>query len=478
MRGVYDRAGFDLEGIYLRLPIPLQNVASSAVGLRTQFTRYDRSFSRMLTEALDRTYWPLDATLEYRDRRLALSIRHAAQTAPFYAQALRSAGLVAADVRTLDDLGDLPVLTRRNVQEHLRRMVSTAVPARKARMLHTGGTTGGALRFPTTMRAIQEQWAILWRYRAWHGIDQSVWSALFAGRSVVPAHQRKPPFWRFNLPGRQLLFSGYHMAPGNLPDYASELRRRRPPWLHGYPSLLALLAAYIVDAGFDLGYEPRWVTTGAENLLPHQIDVIRRAFGVKPLQHYGQTEGVAEFSECERGSLHVDEDFSAVEFLPIGDSGQHRIVGTNLANPATPLIRYDTGDVAVLRPDATCSCGRPGRVVEHVDGRLEDYVILANGVRIGRMDHIFKDMINVQEAQIYQERPGSIALRVVRGRNFGDRDEDALRRETEKRVGDQADVEIEYWDTLPRTSNGKLRFVVSEIESGSIHATDLAGNDA
>jgi phenylacetate-CoA ligase len=258
------------------------------------------------------------------------------------------------------------------------------------------------------------------------------------------------------------------MAPDTLPAYAAELRRRRLPWLHGYPSLLALLAAFIVDADFDLGYEVTWVTTGAENVLPHQAALIRSAFGVAPRQHYGQTEGVAQISECELGSLHVDEDFSLVEFVPTAESGCYRLVGTNLINPVTPLLRYDTGDVVRIREEEMCGCGRHGRVVHDIDGRREDYVILRNHARIGRMDHIFKDMINVREAQIYQRVPGEITLRIVRGSDFDEGDERALVRETTKRVGAETKIEIEYWESLPRSTLGKLRFVVSEIDDASI----------
>jgi phenylacetate-CoA ligase len=258
------------------------------------------------------------------------------------------------------------------------------------------------------------------------------------------------------------------MNQENLPRYVDALRERRPPWLHGYPSLLALLAAYIVDRDCDLGYQVNWVTTGAENLLPHQSDLIERAFGVRPLQHYGLAEGVANVSQCELGALHVDEDYAALEFVPLGHAGLHRIVGTNFTNLATPLLRYDTQDLATIREEASCSCGRPGRVVDRIDGRLEDYVVLRNRVRIGRLDHIFKDMVNISEAQIHQARPGEMTIRVVRGRNYNETDERALMRETAKRVGNEMDVRIEYVQDLPRSSVGKLRFVVSELAEASI----------
>jgi phenylacetate-CoA ligase len=243
--------------------------------------------------------------------------------------------------------------------------------------------------------------------------------------------------------------------------------------LHGYPSLLVLLAKYLLDTPAGLGYQVRWVTTGAENLLPHQAETIRLAFGTRPKQHYGMAEGVANISECERGRLHVDEDFAAVEFLPMGDGRSYHVVGTNFSNPATPLVRYDVGDVVTLL-DETCPCNRPGRLVERVDGRQEDYVILRNGVRVGRMDHIFKDLVRIREAQIYQVRPGELIYRIVRGNGYGPVDEQRLLHETRLRLGESASIQIEYMNSIERGTSGKLRFVVSEISEGCLETPALA----
>lgn len=457
----------DPEALYLKLPTSLQHVICSLEGWRVQRTRFDTPFWTFLKEAEKRTYWSPDQVQAYRDRRLRAFIQHCANTVPYYRRWFRQNNISPDDIRTLEDLQHLPILTKEDVQDHYPALVSEAVPEQERIIAHTSGTTGGGLRFATTLQATQEQWAIWWRYRRWHGLQRGTWCGYFGGRSVVPLSQTEPPFWRYNYPGQQLMFSAYHMTPSSIGDYVDELRRKQPPWLHGYPSLLALLSAYILDRNIDLGYQIRWITIGAENLLPQQSDLIEQAFGIRPLQHYGMAEAVANISECEYGKLHVDEDFAAVEFIPNPDDPGYKVIGTNFTNPATPLLRYDIQDIVTVSDD-TCSCGRPGRIVSSVDGRHEDYIILKNGARLGRMDHIFKDMMNIREAQIYQKRPGEIIIRVVRGNDYTDSDEVILLRETHKRVGNDTKVLIEYVEHLERSSAGKLRFVVSEIPEGQL----------
>lgn len=234
-----------------------------------------------------------------------------------------------------------------------------------------------------------------------------------------------------------------------------------------YPSLIALLARHIVDHNVDIGYQMRWITLGAENVFPHQVAVIQKAFGARPLQHYGMTEGVANLSECPSGNLHVDEDFSAVEFLPSPRDGEYRIVGCNLSNSATALLRYDASDIVALS-DGGCSCGLPGRIVSTVNGRNEDYIVLPNGALIGRLDHAFKDMVNVRESQLYQPNRSEIVVRVVRGREYGERDEETLLLAIRSRIGSGMAIKVEYVDSLERSPTGKLRFVMSELRDGKL----------
>jgi phenylacetate-CoA ligase len=208
---------------------------------------------------------------------------------------------------------------------------------------------------------------------------------------------------------------------------------------------------------------PHIVTIGAESLLPQQMMIIERAFGTSCRQNYGLTETVANISECSEGNLHVDEDYAWIEFIPMEGSA-YRIIGTTFTNNAFPLIRYDTGDVAELyNPDFKCSCGRGGRVVKSIDGRIEDYIVTPDGRRIGRTDHIFKDMINIKECQLYQESPEKVTFRIVRGTNYTEADERLLLLEARKRLGNLLQIEISYVNQIERTNTGKLRFVISKL---------------
>lgn len=462
------RVNHGLERVYGALPIGLQHLICSAEGYRLERMRYGAGFGRLLRDAESRNAMSSTDVATLRDRAFREFVADAANGSAFYRE--HTAFHAAAEGSSFR-LDELPILVKATVQASAARIARADVPG--VRMASTSGSTGMGLKFPETREAIQRQWATWWRFRRWHGIDRGEWCAHFGGNPIVPVRRGRPPYWRYNFAGRQVLFSGSHLGDETWRAYVAELRTRRLAWLHGYPSVLALLAAYLVEHRQTVGYDVRWVTTGAENLLPAQADVIERAFGVRPRQHYGMAEGAANASECPNGRMHVDEDFAFVEFVPVEHGTGSRIVGTNVTNRAFPLIRYDVGDTAHVSSQ-TCDCGRPGRIIDRIDGRREDYVVLPGGALVGRLDHIFKDQVCVREAQIYQPETTRVVLRLVPTRDFSTRDEHALISTARIWLGTEVRIETELVESIPRTSSGKLRFVISNVARLEERASGLA----
>lgn len=451
----------NLESLYLRLPLPLQNLAIGFEGRRVQRRRYGAGFDHIQDEVQTREQLTQTQLEAYRAERLRQHLRMASQTS-YWQQRFADCGIDCSRSEPFVALSKLPILSKCEVKDQCARIINPTLNPKHLVSVHTSGTTGSGLLFWQTREMEQVTWATWWRYRRWHGLRRGNWCAYFGGRSVVPLVQHSPPFWRRNTPGQQLLFSGYHLSPSTASYYTRALCDSEIRWLHGYPSMLALLASLILELRLPAP-EIKIVTVGAENLLAAQKAVIADAFNAPVVQHYGQAEGVANFSECPMGRLHVDEDYAGVEFIPLeGDPSLFRVVGTNWHNHAFPLLRYDTGDLIELEPEGDCSCGRPGRLVKVIDGRREDYLQLSNGVQIGRLDHVFKDMVNVREAQIAQRSDCRITIRIVKGSCYTLGDEELLLREFRKRVGNEANITIEYVPHIARTKSGKLRLVVRE----------------
>ena len=68
------------------------------------------------------------------------------------------------------------------------------------------------------------------------------------------------------------------------------------------------------------------------------------------------------------------------------------------------------------------------------------------------------------DAQIYQNKKGKITFKIVKNLEYSESDERKLLLETKERLGD-IEIAIEYVDSINKTSSGKFRFVISELES-------------
>ncbi len=450
------------EEIYLSCPPFLQQWIINLQGYRIKSNRYNQRFHSVL-EAY-RQADPGKPDL----KQLALFLSEAAMT-PFWRERFRQYQVEISRHDYLpEEIGKLPLLTKKEVKDNLGKIVNSRV--RRSVLSHTSGTTGSGLIFPETPEMQNRQWAVWWRYRYWHGLSLDQWMGWFGGRSIVSTRQKKPPFWRTVHPMKQVMFSSHHLNNQTVQYYLDEIIRRNLTWLHGYPSQISLFAHLIKMNGFNSPSPLRTITVGGENLLQHQRQSIEEVFAIKPVQHYGLAEGTANISEHPGGKLLPDLDFALTEFIPV-DHGQPnlcRIIGTNYHNLAFPLIRYDSGDLAQMEKGER---GEP--IVQSIDGRQEDYILLPNGVRLGRLDHIFKDITRVQESQIFQADPNHIIFRIVKRDDYEiPRDEELILREARKRLGQDIRITFEYPDRIPRSVSGKFRFVLSAMTMEKINPTE------
>lgn len=450
--------------LYARSPVFLQNVACSLAGIQMRRTRYNAHFRRMLAE-LEQSQWqPLQQQQAQQNARLREIISHACATVPYYGELFSRLGLRPEDIQTAADLSKLPVLEKDTVRSRGDDLLSRGWPTKRVVHGHTGGTTGKSLQLHYDRDTAPFQWAIWWRHRRRFGLNLHDSHITFAGRDVVPMTIMRPPIWRRNLPMHQTYVSVHHLTEANMQPLADYLCRRRVTFYSGYPSGLYLVASYLLSKGIRLPHPPRMAVTGAETLLPHQREVMERAFQAKVADQYGASEHCGNISQCEHGRYHVDMELGVVEFLPIPGlpSNVRRIICTGLRNPVMPLIRYDIGDIATLA-EGRCPCGRESQIVERIDGRIESYIVTPDGRRLGRLDFLFKDSGRISECQLFQESLDSVTFRIVRGSGYSAADEESLVSDARRFLGQQIAIRLEYLDAIPREANGKFRQIVSKV---------------
>ena len=370
-----------------------------------------------------------------------------------------------ADYKTIEKY---PIINKQIIKENYSEIINKD---NIYDYLYTSGTSGSGLKFPVSKEFINHQWAIFWKFRMLHGITLDTWCANIISQTLFEIEQDKSPYWIKSYPTHQLLLSQYHIRKDTVKLYLDEIHKNGIIWLHAFPSVLNLLANLIKDMGLlseAKALHLKIITTSSEKLFEHQKKNIEDVFDCHVREFYGQVEGVANIFECENGTLHIDESYSYVELLSSTNADEYKIVGTSYHNKAFPLVRYDTGDTCILYPDSfKCKCGRKSRVVKEILGRDDDYLVLQNGTKIGRISSIFKSMWAVKEAQIIQEKVGSAEFRIVKDTTYTSKDEEKLKEQIIERLGVDFKFKIIYLEQLQRTKSGKLKFVINKVHKNN-----------
>ena len=423
--------------------------------------RYWRQFEQ--TQYLEPS--ALESLQRQRLRRL---LAHAYDQCSFYRRRMDTAGLLPKDLGSLKQLSLLPVLTKRDIQDHATELIARDFPADKRVRNQTGGSTGSPLQFYVDKERFDSRNASTLRHNAWAGLRPGAWVANLWGARLD--QHLKSGWWdwcRNHLLYRTVELNTSQIRQEDWDHFVGELRNNRPRFLITYAQSAVLFARYLRERAIcDIKFQS--IITTAEVLLPGQRELLEETFQGQVFNRYGCREVSVIASECERQQgMHVNAEALLVEIVPDATipPPAGRIVVTDLLNFSMPLIRYEIGDVGSLVPGG-CSCGRGLPLLADVQGRITDFLVLADGRHISgpALTLVVADMAEVRQVQFVQKSPEFIVLRVVPGRNYGSDTVQELRRRLDYYLDHSATVAIEEANHIASEISGKYRFVINEFQ--------------
>lgn len=195
----------------------------------------------------------------------------------------------------------------------------------------------------------------------------------------------------------------YFSASEPVRDWAGRLCAVAPQVLIGPPSVLEQVAH--TKAFESRPLRPQLLLAGAEPLFPQDDRLLRDAYGIAPRVIYQAKEGFLA-AGCPRGSLHLNEDLVHFEWLNLG-AGRVTPIITDLTRTSQTYRRYRLDDV-LIASGRTCECARPFTVVDAVEGRAEDVVLLPSGRRVFPLE--INAALGVHDFQLTQVAPDAFTL--------------------------------------------------------------------
>ncbi|MFJ5861296.1 hypothetical protein ACIQCM_07725 [Pseudarthrobacter sp. NPDC092439] len=250
-------------------------------------------------------------------------------------------------------------------------------------------------------------------------------------------------------------------------ESVAALNRFQPRVLVGYASALQPLAAE--QRSGRLRIAPEGVMSASEVLTGQAASEMREAWGRTPFDVYAATETAGIASPCAHRNRHVYEDLVIVE--PVDGDGNGvepgttgaKLLVTVLFSRTLPLIRYELSDTVRLGGRG-CPCGRSFRLLQDVEGRLEDVLQLPGRTGAVRVHpilfHHALDSAAVSGWQVIQE-PSRLRILVagIRPGLSADGIRAAVSAELTKAGVAGIPLDVQVVERLERTPLGKAPYV-------------------
>lgn len=391
-------------------------------------------------------------------QRLKSLLIYANDNFAFYRERFSKAGFDPYLFSRLEQLREVPVLTKEEYREFVRRIVEENPRTydgwyRDA----TSGSTGIPLQIWRTWdeRAYMiAKWMRVLYLNGYRWTDTTF--------SLPSPYRIKPDsvLQRLGIMRRSMI---PFTAPPEL--MVSEYIKARPDVLYGNKSPLVEMASFAEQNGFTLP-QPKFYVCAAETLDSPSRELLTRAFGPNLSEVYGAVEfntlaWRARGDDVFRVS-HTTDVLELVDDEGMPSNEGHCVV-TDLFVRSFPLIRYQLGDhIEAQESDGLL-------VLKSILGRMNDWVVFGDGSRkpFHSFWKVFRARPEIWQFRVIQESLGRIRVILVKDPKAPAGDlEAAILVDLRKEIGDKdMTYEIEWIDRLPPDPNGKLRVLISKISA-------------
>jgi phenylacetate-CoA ligase len=397
-----------------------------------------------------------------QDLKLAEILRAARQT-PYY----RKQGLS-------DSIEGWPLIEKEHLRDRPEEFAGRAIAVSPAA---TGGTTGIPLRLRRSWRSVVAEQVAIDLFVRKSGLDLTKAKvAVLRGDTVKESADDKPPFWVTRSAGQRLVFSSNHLKATTVPYYLEKLREFGPDVLSVYPSALEALCG-VLGPGKTAIPNLKIVFSSSEVLRPDIRERAESVLNAAILDQYGQAERVNLALSARAGEFFFQPAYGLTELRFVGGGDDHdyyEILGTSLWNTAQFLVRYRTGDLAVLPKGASaaeiekiCLGFKP---FLGIAGRSSEYVETPAGERIIGINQIPRGLLGVVQMQFIQRARDRVDIYVIPQADLSPSLREQILRQTRTKIPPSVELIVHEAERLERTASGKIPLLIREIERSSLNS--------
>lgn len=429
--------------------------------------------SKYFREFQQSQFLPLQEIQALQLQRYQALLTHAHEHCPYYRERLAAAGMGPSDLRSLEDVQRIPILEKKQIQQHRDAMVSKQTPTANLLPNQTGGSTGTPISFFLDIERKCSREAAARRHDVWAGWNYGDKIAFVWGAAPDFRPDGLKTRLRNLLIDRSISLNTGAVTTSEMRDFHTKFEQFRPKIILAYAKSLTLVTKYFISSGLKLKHRPQGIVTSAEVLSDSDRELLEDYYQCKVFNRYGCREVSVIASECDQhDGLHVMAEGLYVEIVKgnslaePGEAGS--VVVTDLLNYAMPLIRYRIGDVASMN-FAPCTCGRELPRLNEVEGRVTDFLVADDGRLVSGVflaTYVLAQRPSLGQVQILQKRQKQVRFRftgVGQSETELAADIEFLRASTAQHLGAGTELEYEVVESIPNEKSGKFTFCRSEV---------------
>jgi phenylacetate-CoA ligase len=394
--------------------------------------------------------------VEIRKRNLSNILNYAVTHVPFY-----------KPYANYKDISDFPVINKNIVRDHINEFLSPEYDIKTLRKMSTSGSTGTPFTvYQDKNKVLRSAADFIYFYelanynigdkmyflRIWNDINKKSWFDRFSQNIVMQ--------------------DTGNLSNNNINQFIETLKKdKSKKILHGYAASFTAICQNVSKQDTK-EIVIQSIVSGSEALPESTKKSLKQLFNCPVYSKYSNQENglIAQQCDDDSGEYHINVASYLVEILsldtdkPVKSGEKGRVVITDLFNYSMPLIRYDTGDIAVYGEEASCLV--KNSVLRSIEGRRLDFIFNTKGEMLSpsSISTAMWKFSGILQFQFIQESEKNYTIKLNCRENFTQ--EELLIKDFQKYLDEDAVITIEYVSEIPLLKSGKRKYVVNNYKKG------------
>lgn len=448
----------------------LRKAIAKKIGISLLDTRKNLRVREYLNTYKNSLSWSKDEVENYQVKKIYELLEHAYKNVPFYKKRFDDSGFNYQEFKYLDQLKNIPFLTRTDIQNNSTELVSRNMDITLCSKGSSSGSTGVPVTYYHDANCTSASKAAIIFAKMLGGYKiGDKWINIWGNPTAVNVDWKKLSSKLSKFIFNEIRFPAYKLNDKNQFKRLLEIFiNKKPKYIYGYTNAIYLFSEFLKENSQKLNFI-KGVFTTAENLHDYQRKNIEEYLG-KVFDQYGSSEinGVAAESLFDKYYSIISPNVF-VEFNEgSGGTDAKPLIITSLHNKVMPFIRYENGDLATPLETNLSSFRLKFPKFRSIDGRVSDIVELPGGGRLvvpsffgSRM---LKNIKGIKQYQIIKKESDKISINLLTTSEFQDSYKEEILKTLKEYLPINLRYELVFNKEIYLSKNGKFKLFLDETK--------------